>query len=344
MSKTYPMAMVRTAGRIEYEERPLASPGAGQVLIQTRAVSICGSDIHTFKGKHPFALLPAALGHELSGEIVEVGDGVTSLNKGDRVVLEPVIACGKCEFCRRGTYNLCTNVSYTHRQGQGAFAPFFTADQNQIHRLPPSVSFEAGALVEPLAVAVHAVKKSGIVLGESVAVFGAGAIGLMILALARLSGAGGVFVADVQADRLRKARELGAVDVFDNSGPGAVAEIVRQAGGLGVDAAFEAVGLQATLVQALQVLKKGGRAVVVGLNSQPEVAIPANIFVQKEISLTGTQGYCWDFQTVLKLLESGDIDAARFISHRLPFNRLQEGFEMLTQPGSETVKVVIVFD
>ncbi len=344
MSKTYPMAMVRTAGRIEYEERPLASPVAGHVLIQTKAVSICGSDIHTFKGKHPFSPLPAALGHELSGEIVEVGAGVTSLDKGDRVVLEPVITCGKCEFCRRGAYNLCTSVSYTHRQGQGAFAPFFTADEKQIHRLPPRVSFEAGALVEPLAVAVHAVKKSGIGLGESVAVFGAGAIGLMILAMAELSGAGEVFVADVQADRLRKARELGASGVFDNSAGDAVSAILRQAGGLGVDIAFEAVGMQATLVQTLQVLKKGGRAVVAGLNSQPEVAIPANIFVQKEISLTGTQGYCRDFQTVLKMLGSGDIDATRFISHRLPFRQLQEGFEMLTRPGSETVKVVIVFD
>ena len=337
------MAMVKTPGKVEFEDRPVSEPDAGQVLIKTKAVSICGSDVHTFKGKHPFAPLPAALGHELSGEIIRIGDHVDRLKIGDRVVLEPVITCGHCDFCQKGDYNLCVNISFHHRRGQGAFIPYFVAEENRVFKLPDNITFEEGALVEPLAVAVHAVKKAGIHLGDRVAVFGAGAIGLMILVLARLQGAA-VYAADVQRSRLEKAEDFGASGVFNNSGGTAVEEIIRCAGGLGVDVSFEAVGLQATLVQALQVLKKRGRAIVAGLNSQPEVTIPSNIFVQKEISLSGTQGYCRDFQTALGLLENGDVDLSRFVTHTLPVDSLQEGFEMLTRADNDALKVVIVFD
>jgi threonine dehydrogenase-like Zn-dependent dehydrogenase len=149
---------------------------------------------------------------------------------------------------------------------------------------------------------------------------------------------------DVQSSRLEKAGKLGAARVFNNTDGTAVEEIMRCTGGLGVEVSFEAVGFQATLVQTLQVLKKGGQAVVAGLNAQPEVVIPSNIFVQKEISLSGTQGYCRDFQTALYLLESKHVDLSRFITHTLPFESLQEGFDLLTQPDNDALKVVIVFD
>ena len=344
MSQTYPMAVVKTPGKVEFENRSVPEPIAGQVLIKTKAVSICGSDVHTFNGKHPFAPLPAALGHELSGKIIRIGDHVNRLKSGDRVVLEPVISCGHCDFCQKGDYNLCVDISFHHRQGQGAFIPYFVAEENRVFKLPDNTTFEEGALVEPLAVAVHAVKKAGIILGDRVAVFGAGAIGLMILVLARLQGAVAVYAVDVQSSRLEKAGDFGAAGVFNNAGGTAVEEIVHCTEGLGVDVSFEAVGCQATLVQALQVLKKGGHAVVAGLNSQPDAIIPSNIFVQKEISLSGTQGYCRDFQTALSLLENGDVDLSRFVTHTLPFDSLQEGFDLLTQPDNDALKVVIVFD
>ncbi len=315
MNEVYPMAIVKTPGKVEFEDRPVPAISAGQVLIKTRAVSICGSDIHTFKGKHPFAPLPAALGHELTGEIAAVGDKVNFLRTGDRVVLEPVITCGHCEFCLKGVYNLCTNVSFHHRQGQGAFTPYFVADQQRVFKLPANITFEEGALVEPLAVAVHAVKKAGIVMGDRVAVIGAGAIGLMILVLSRLQGAAGIFAVDTQDFRLKMAQDLGALAAFNNSDGKAVEKILDRTAGLGVEVSFEAVGIQLTFVQALQVLKKGGHAVLAGLNAKPEVTLPANIFVQKEISLSGTQGYCHDFQTALALLENGAVDLSPFITH-----------------------------
>jgi len=344
MKKSYPMAMVNTPGKIDFEERILKEPSADQVLIKTRAVSICGSDLHTFKGEHPFAHLPAALGHELSGEVVAVGESVRRLKVGDRVALEPVIPCGHCVFCQKGTYNLCANLSFHHRQGQGAFTPFFVVDEKWLHKLPKSISFEEGALLEPLAVAVHAVQKAPITLGSTVAIFGAGAVGLMILVLSRLAGAEDIITVDVQEFRLMAAREMGASFALANQSEKTVEDIVHMADGLGIDVAFEVAGKQMTVVQSLQVLRKGGHAILVGLNPEPEITIPSNIFVQKEISLSGSQGYCWDFQTALKLVEGGSIDLSRFISHRVSFDSLQEGFDLLTRPEGRANKVVVLFE
>jgi 2-desacetyl-2-hydroxyethyl bacteriochlorophyllide A dehydrogenase len=338
------MAMILEPGKVVFQDQEVAEPGPGQVLIKTKASSICGSDLHTFHGKHPFAPLPAAPGHELAGEVAEIGPGVDRVKPGDRVVLEPVIICRECEFCARGDYHLCTRISFHHRQGRGAFSPFFVADQDWVHLLPDNLSFEEGALVEPLSVAVHALGRAGLAMGRSVAIFGAGAIGLLLLLLARRAGAGEVFVADVKEPQMQKALALGATAVFDNREAQAAEEILSRTKGLGVDVALEAVGLEATLNQALQSLKKGGTAVVVGLMSQEKVSLPANLFVAKEITLRGSQGYCRDFQTALTLLGNQALDLKPLITHTLPPDRLQEGFDLLDRPDSGAIKVVISYD
>jgi 2-desacetyl-2-hydroxyethyl bacteriochlorophyllide A dehydrogenase len=343
MSKTIPMAMVKELGRVEFDQRPMPRPGPGQVLIKTRAVSICGSDLHTFHGKHPFAPLPAALGHELSGEIVELGPEADKVSVGDRVVLEPVIICRQCQFCARGDYHLCANISFHHRQGQGAFTPYFVAGQHWVHKLPDRVSFAQGALVEPLAVALHALGRADIKMGQSVAVFGAGAIGQLLVMLARNAGAGDIYVVDLARARLEQALALGANQVFNNQDGDALEAIVQASGGLGVDIAFEAVGLPVTLNQALASLQKGGTAVLVGLMSQPEAVIPSNLFVAKEATLKGSQGYCRDFQVALKFLANKTLDIEPLITHRLPPEKLQEGFELLGDPAVGACKVVIEY-
>lgn len=344
MKRAYPMAMVRTPGKILFQDRQVPDLAEGQVLIKSKAVSICGSDVHTFHGKHPFAPLPAALGHELAGRIEEIGPGVTKFEPNDRVVLEPIIICGECSFCQRGDYHLCMNVSFHHRQGQAALTPYFVADQDWVHKLPHKISFEEGALVEPLAVAVHAAKKAGIALGQSVAIFGAGSIGLLLLLLAKKCGAGDAFSVDIQGFRLQRALELGATGAFNNLEGDSVASILLRTEGLGVDVAFEAVGVARTLNQALMSLKKGGTAVIVGLFAEQEVTIPPNTFVAKEISLRGSQGYCWDFHTALQMMEDRDIDVKPLITHKLPFESLQQGFDILDDPAAGAIKVVITFD
>lgn len=341
MDKTYPMAFVSAPGRIEIQEKRLAPLSPKDVLIGVKACSICGSDLHIFGGRHPFAPLPMAIGHELSGEVLGVGTGVSKVREGDRVVVEPVITCGRCYFCQKGEYHLCAQITFQYRKGQGGFAPYFVVEEDWVHPLPQGISYEEGALIEPLSVALHAVQKGRLQPGYTIAIFGAGAVGLLILLMTRLSGIVEVFVADVQEFRLKKAEVLGASAVIHNRKDDAVEKILGGTSQLGVDRAFEAVGLESTLVQSLQVLKKGGSAVVVGIFEEPQVRIPANLFIQREISLLGSQGYCRDFQTALKLVEKGQVNLRELMTHVLPLSSLQKGFELLTDPGGEAIKVVI---
>ncbi len=344
MTQTYPMAIVSAPGKVEFQDKRLPELSPKEVLIGVKASSICGSDLHIFKGKHPSAPLPVAIGHELSGQVLKVGNAVSKLSEGDRVVVEPVITCGQCYFCQKGEYNLCTQISFQYRKGQGAFAPYFIASEEWVHPLPKGIPYEEGALIEPLSVSLHAFKKAGIQPGHTVAIFGAGAIGLMLLLLTKLSGAGDVFVADVQDFRLRKAKAFGASLVINSSKEEAVRKMMERTSDFGVDRVFEAVGLESTLVQSLKVLKKGGSSVVIGIFEEQEVRIPVNLFIQKEISLAGSQGYCWDFQSALTLLEKGEIRLKEMITHVLPLSSLQQGFELLMDPKNEAIKVVIRID
>jgi 2-desacetyl-2-hydroxyethyl bacteriochlorophyllide A dehydrogenase len=341
MDKTYPMAFVGAPGKIEFRERRLAALSPKDVLIGVKACSICGSDLHIFKGKHPSAPLPMAIGHELCGEVLRIGEGVSKVKEGDRVVVEPVIICGRCHFCLKGQYHLCAQISFQYRRGQGGFAPYFIAEEDWVHHLPEGISYEEGALIEPLSVALHTSEKAHLQPGYTVAIFGAGAIGLLVLLLAKLSEITEVFVVDIQEFRLRKAGAFGASEVIHNRRDDAVERILGRTSQLGVDRAFEAVGSESTLVQSLKVLKKGGSAIVVGLFEEPEVKIPANLFIQREISLLGSQGYCRDFQTALKVLENGRINLKEIITHVLPLSSLREGFGLLMDPKREAIKVVI---
>ncbi len=341
MSMTYPMAMVTAPGKVEFQTKTLRALGARDVLIQVKAAAICGSDLHIFKGMHPSAALPVSIGHEASGQIIAVGEEVQKYKVGDRVTIEPIIACGKCDFCMRGEYHLCVNVSFQYRKGQGAFAPYFIASEDRVFKLPDHLSYEEGALVEPLAVALHAVKKSGIRLGQTCAVFGAGAIGLLVAMLSHRTTASDVFVADINPFRLERALELGATGVINSLVSNPVETIMERTGQMGVDRSFEAVGLEATLIQSLTALKKGGTATLLGIFEKPDAVLPVNLFVQREINLAGSQGYCWDFQDGLVLLENNVVDLKKLITHRLNFDELQQGFETLLNPQSNAIKVVI---
>lgn len=344
MPINYPMAVIAATGKVEFQEKTLPPLGDEEVLIKVHAAAICGSDLHLYKGLHPSVNLPSAVGHEASGEIIEVGKAVTRHTVGERVTIEPVIACGKCEYCARGNYHLCSSISFQYRKGQGAFTPYFIVHQDRAFTLPEGLSYQEGALVEPLSVALHAVKKSGIGLGQSSAVFGAGAIGLMVSLLSKQASGIGSIICDVHPYRLQKALQMGALQAINSREEDAVEAILAATQGMGVDKSFEAVGLEATLTQALQVLKRGGNATLLGIFEQLENKLPVNLFVQREISLYGSQGYCWDFQDALRMLEAGSIDLKPFVTHTLPLEDVARGFEILLNPKNESIKVVIKID
>lgn len=338
----YPMAMVTAPGKVEFVKKALPSLGVNDVLLRVKACSICGGDIHLYKGKHPLASLPMAIGHEISGEIIEVGSNVSKISVGDRVAVEPVITCEKCHFCLRGQYHLCQNIRFQYSAGQGGFTPYFVASENWVHRLPDFVSFEEGALIEPLAVAVHAARKADLNLGNTVAIFGAGGIGLFLLQVARASGCGEVIIVDLLDHRLKTALSLGASSAINPSQEEPVENILRATDGLGVDRSFEAVGLDKTLQQSAQALKKGGICVLIGLFEDPlKVSFPVNLFAQREIQIRGARGYCWDFQVALELVKSGQVKLKHLISHELTMSDLPRAFEILLAPNSRANKIVI---
>ncbi len=333
------MAMVHVAGAVDLVERDVPRPKETQVVIAIKASSICGGDLHIYKGKHPSAPLPMALGHELAGEVISTGSKVDLVAVGDRVTVEPVIACDQCPPCRRGEYGYCDNLSFHYRQGQGALADYFLADQRYVYKLPVHLSYEAGAMIEPLAVAVHAAKRAKIGLGDKVAIIGAGPIGLLVTAVCRAAGAHEIIVSDIADARLETASLMGATKTL-NSRKESVVDVVRQqTGGRGIGRTFECAGTEETFVQSMQCLCKGGFATIVGIFEQPAIRIPVTMFVSQEITVQGSQGYCWDFETALEL--TNVIDLRRLVSHVFTLADVDKALKAALDPKEKPVKVVL---
>ena len=333
------MAMVHKAGTAELVERETPKPGNTEVLIAVKATSVCGGDLHIYKGKHPSAPLPMSLGHELSGEVIEAGKDVTTVRLGDRVTVEPVIVCGDCPPCRSGLYGYCDNLSYHYRKGQGAMADYFTVDARYVYKLPEHLSYEEGALIEPLAVAVHAVKRAKIGLGDKVVIIGAGPIGILITAVCKAAGAREIIIADISEVRLHTAKIMGATRTV-NSRTESLPDAVRDAtGGRGIGKSFECAGREETFVQAISCLCKGGAATMVGIFEQPTIQIPASIFVAQEITVQGSQGYCWDFDTALALTST--IDLSKLVSHVFPLADVDKAMKAAFDPNEKAVKIIL---
>ena len=333
------MAVVRRAGAAELVERDVPALRETEVVIAIKASSICGGDLHIYKGKHPSAPLPMALGHELAGVVIGIGSKVSLVAIGDRVTVEPVIACGLCPPCRQGEYGYCDNLSFHYRQGQGAFADYFVADQRYVYKLPVHLSFEAGAMIEPLAVAVHAVRRAAIGVGDKVAIIGAGPIGLLVTAVCKAAGAQEIIVGDIADARLETASLMGATRTL-NSRQESLVDVVRgETGGRGIGRSFECVGSEETFEQSMRCLCKGGLATIVGIFEQPSIRIPATIFVSQEITVQGSQGYCWDFETALGL--TNVIDLGRLVSHVFALADVDKALKTALNPEEKPVKVVL---
>ena len=327
-------------GRTDFLTRAVPAPTADEVIIQIKASALCGSDLHIFKAKHPSVPLPATIGHEFSGDIVAMGAKVTALHLGQRVTVEPCEACGTCDACRHGEYGSCDQLMFIYRRGDGAMADYITVKAASVFPLPDGMTYETGALIEPLAVATHAVRRANVRLGETVLVLGAGAIGLLVAALCKRMGAKEVIVSDFSAFRLQMAMTLGATRTV-NPGKGESLEqaVAEATGGKGVDQAFECVGREETLTSAIQLLRKKGQATVVGIFEQQPASFPITRMVTHELRLQGSQGYCWDFPAALQM--AGPIDLARLVTHQFPLDELQTALEVASDRTQNSVKVIL---
>ncbi len=322
-------------------ERPKLRPG--QVLIKVRRCGICGSDLHAYKGKHPDFVIPVIPGHEFSGDVVEIGEGVEKVKIGDRVTVEPLVVCGKCYFCARGEYHRCLDLKVLGAQANGAFAEYIAVDERWVYRLPDTFTYEEGAMVEPLAVAVHAVKRAE-PLGDNVLILGAGTIGLLTLQVARARGAINIIITDIVDWKLDVARRLGATVAVNPEKEDLKDVVMRYTNGLGVDVAFEAVGSPITLSQALELTRKGGNVVVIGVFEEPEVKLNIMNVVNKELNVYGSLVYNWDFERAINLIRTRRVDVRSLVSDVIKLEEIKKGFERMLAREEGIIKIQVGFD
>ena len=324
---------------VDFIERPVTEPKDNELVIKIVSSAICGSDMHIFSGKHPSAPLPVTIGHEFSGDVAALGKDVTRFKAGDRVTVEPCVTCGKCDACLHGNYGYCENIIFFYRNGAGAMAEYITVGESNAYHLPEHLSYNAGALIEPMSVAVHAVRRANIALGEKVLVIGAGAIGILVTAFCKQCGASDILVSDYSASRLNKAKEFGAtltVNLHEEDLEKAVRQI---SGGTGMDKTFECVGMESTFIQAMTNLRKNGLATILGIFEEPNITINAMRFITHQIMVQGSQGYCWDYPIAIKMSEH--IDTEKLITHEFPLNELQKALETCFDPKAESIKVIL---
>lgn len=342
---TFPFPVENRVGEVyepfktRFLSRTIDGLADDEVLVKIRASAICGSDLHIARGLHPSAPLPVTIGHEFSGDVVAVGSGVDNVAIGERVTVEPCIVCGKCDACRHGEYSYCENISFTYRMGDGAMADYVVVKSPYVYKLPEYLSYDTGALIEPLAVATHAVRRADIKLGQTVLIIGAGAIGMMVAAMCRRSGATQIIIADFSDERLAMALQVGATDAVNSGKADLLEEVARLTGGKGVDQSFECVGRESCFNQAILALKKNATCTVVGIYEEAKVTFPAGRLVTHEIRIQGTQSYCWDFP--IAIAAARDLPMDKFVTHKFPLDELQTALETALNPRSGSIKVIV---
>ncbi|MBZ0189261.1 MAG: NAD(P)-dependent alcohol dehydrogenase [Candidatus Obscuribacterales bacterium] len=327
------------------KEVEVREPGANEVLVKTKAVGICGSDVHYYlEGRiGPFIVNePLILGHETAGEVAKVGKNVSHLKEGDRVALEPGVPCGCTDFVKRGLYNLCPSIEFFATPPvHGTFAEYFVHDANFAFKLPDNVSFEEGAMCEPLSVGIHATRQGSIGLGSRVLITGAGPIGLVNVLCAKAAGAGLIIVVETHKNRITMAKECGAthaIQSFDRKE--IISQIEEITDGTGVDVVIECSGAGPAAQTAVEALKPGGTLVFVGLFSQLEVPMDLNAITQKELTYKGVFRYRNTYSTAIDLIASGRLDVKPLITKRFPWQQVKEAMDCAHLEASSQIKVM----
>jgi L-iditol 2-dehydrogenase len=315
-----------------------------EVLVEVKAVGICGSDVHGMDGSTGRRIPPIIMGHEASGLIISAGKDVDGWKSGDRVTFDSTIYKLDDWFTLNGHYNLSDNrmvlgVSCNEFKREGAFAQYVAIPQHILHRIPDNVTFEQAALVEPVAVALHAVNLSGIKLNDTVVVFGAGMIGLFIIQLLKQAGCT-VIAVDILAEKLNMAIKAGADVIFNSQSDDIPGEIRKHTHSRGADVAFEAVGISVTINSAIASLRKGGSLVLVG-NLSPSIDFPLQKVVTGEITVKGSCAINGEYPAVLELISKGKINVDSMISNVVPLSEGGKYFDRLYNKEPGLLKVIL---
>lgn len=320
-------------GDLRLERLPIPEVGPGGLLIRVRAASVCASDVRVFKGEKG-AKPGTILGHEMVGEVAEAGAEVSEFRQGDRVTVYPVIACGACFFCQRGHRNMCLNRRTIGYNFNGAFAEYMhipgdVVNLGNVVGVPGGLSDEEAALTEPLACSINGVEVLGLETGETLLVLGSGPMGLILTAVARVSGAGRIIVSEVSEERLRFAGEMGADVLVNPTREDLASRVMDETGGLGVDAAIVTVGAAGVVEEALKTVRKEGRVCLfAGFPPGSELRIDPNAIHYRMIRLTASQSATLtQFRRGLTLMSTGRVDLKPLVTHRFPLDEVNRAIE-----------------
>ena len=333
-------ATMTAPGQIEISEASAPAPGPGEVLLRIMRIGVCGSDIHVFHGKHPYTSYPVVQGHEFSALVEAVGPNVVGIAPGDKVTAMPQVVCGKCPPCLRGDEHICDQLKVQGFQAPGCAQQLWVTAADKIVKLPSGFSFEQGALVEPISVAVHAIARAGSLAGRRAVVLGAGPIGNLVAQAARASGAE-VLVTDLSEHRLDIARRCGLTHTSNPAHEPLGAAVQRAFGGRGFDLAFECVGVEATLTAAVENIAKGGTLVVVGVfGDKPRIDL--GLVQDRELCIVGTLMYQRpDYEQAVAWIASGDIVTEPLMSEHFPMDRYLDAYRYIDEKRDQTMKVFI---
>ncbi|XP_013413887.2 sorbitol dehydrogenase isoform X1 [Lingula anatina] len=327
-------AILRSVGDLRLEETDIPEPKRGEVQLAMHSVGICGSDVKFWqKGIIGVYVVrnPLILGHESSGTVVALGEGVTSLKVGDRVAIEPGVPCMQCSVCMEGRYNLCDDLTFCATPpDDGTLRRFYCHNAKFCHKLPDNMSFEEGAMMEPFSVGVHACRRAQIGPGYTVLITGAGPIGLMVLVAAKAMGATAICITDISESRLEFAKSFGAnytilIDPKDDTE--AVADKVKVAMGCLPRVTVECTGVESGLQLGFHATRPGGIVQIVGIGP-PDVTIPLGLAVAKEIDIHTNLRYCNDYPVAIELVSSGQVHIKPMVTHRFNLEQTLEAFEM----------------
>lgn len=329
----------------EYKEVEKPAVADDEVLVQVKAVGICGSDVHGMDGSTGRRIPPIIMGHEASGVIVEIGSNVTDWVVGDRVTFDSTIYHLDDWYTRNGLYNLSDNrvvlgVSCSDYRRHGAFAGYVAVPKHILYRLPEQVSFTQAAMVEPVAVALHALSLSKPGVNDSVVVVGAGMIGLFVIQLLKVAGCGKIIAIDLDEDKLKLASELGATHCFNSTLTGLNDEVLSLTNGRGADQAFEAVGISETVQLCIANVRKGGSVTLLG-NLSPEIQFPLQSVVTRQIKVQGSCAICGEYPAVLDLIAAGKINVDALVSAEAHLSEGADWFRRLHNKEKGLVKVIL---
>jgi L-iditol 2-dehydrogenase len=334
-------AVVTATGCVNIQDVETPAIKDDEVLIKVKTVGVCGSDLHVFEGTHAFRKPPVVLGHEVAGDIVKLGKDVKKFKLGDRVTVEPHLGCGVCEFCKQGLVNICNNKSAPGTAGwTGTFVEYFNAPEKTLYKLDDKVSYEEGALIEPLAVAVHALARSSVKERDCLVILGAGTIGLLVLVVARQMGFKTVICTDTAPFNREMSLKLGAAAALNPMSDDVIARTKELTNGRGADLAIVAAGADGILDQASACVRKRGE---IGLVAMITKKIPFYCYsvVFNEQNIYGAMTYeTRDFVKAVELVNGG-LDLSAFVTQKRSLGQSQEALEILSQKKENVIKVIV---